>query len=63
MHTPAMWSCIFMLGLYLGRALDHPLSLRIKSARNISKDQLFWMLVPTASRWREVDFDMLYGSL
>ncbi|KAK0484016.1 hypothetical protein IW261DRAFT_1466253 [Armillaria novae-zelandiae] len=50
----------FMLGLCLGRALNHPLSLRIDSARDISKHQLFWMLVPTASRWREVDFDMPY---
>ncbi|PBK92921.1 hypothetical protein ARMGADRAFT_142148 [Armillaria gallica] len=52
----------FMLGLCLGRALNHPLSLRINSARDISKHQLFWMLVPTASRWREVDFDMPYES-
>ncbi|KAK0196773.1 hypothetical protein F5146DRAFT_1012863 [Armillaria mellea] len=52
----------FMLGLCLGRALNHPLSLRIKSVRDISKHQLFWMLAPTASRWREVDFDMPYES-
>ncbi|KAK0211080.1 hypothetical protein DFS33DRAFT_1270953 [Desarmillaria ectypa] len=52
----------FMLGLCLGCTLDRPLSLSINSARDISKDQLFWMLVPTVSRWREVDFDMPYES-
>ncbi|KAK0497059.1 hypothetical protein EDD18DRAFT_1165191 [Armillaria luteobubalina] len=52
----------FMLGLCLGRALNRPLSLRINSAQDISKHQLFWMLAPTASRWREAAFDMPYES-